>query len=90
MSPDLLVSFQDEFGGYSSRLRLNGNKMQKVGEAEEVEEDKMEFNLCTLLGIDVEAIAYRIATGQDETEIEKKATAVTSKENEINEIDTDS
>lgn len=63
MSPDLLVSFQDEFGGYSSRLRLNGNKMQKVGEEEEIEEDKMEFNLCTLLGIDVEAIAYRIAIG---------------------------
>jgi len=37
-----------------------------VGEVEELEEDKMEFNLCTLLGIDVEAIAYRIAIGEDD------------------------
>jgi len=63
--------------------------MQKVGEVEEIEEDKMEFNLCTLLGIDVEAIAYRIATGSTDTSIEKRATAVSSKD-EINEIDTES
>ena len=89
MSPDLLVSFQDEFGGYSSRLRLNGNKQQKVGEVEEMEEDKMEFNLCTLLGIDVEAIAYRIAIGEDHDNIlEKKATAVSS--SEIIDIETES
>jgi len=48
----------------------------------------MEFNLCTLLGIDVEAIAYRIAIGEENTNLEKKATAVSS--NEIIEIDTDS
>jgi hypothetical protein len=49
----------------------------------------MEFNLCTLLGIDVEAIAYRIAIGEeDDRELSKKATAVTS--NEIIEADTDS
>jgi hypothetical protein len=60
-----------------------------VGEVEEIEEDKMEFNLCTLLGIDVEAIAYRIAIGEeDDRELGKKATAVTS--NEIIEADTDS
>jgi len=47
--------------------------MQKVGEVVEIEEDKMEFNLCTLLGIDVEAIAYRIATGSTDTSIEKKS-----------------
>lgn len=63
--------------------------MQKVGEPEDNEEDKMEFNLCTLLGIDVEAIAYRIAIGEDDdTNLEKKPTAVSS--NEIIEIDTDS
>jgi hypothetical protein len=64
--------------------------MQKVGEVEEIEEDKMEFNLCTLLGIDVEAIAYRIAIGEDDPRnIEKKPTAVSSNE-KFNEIDTES
>ena len=64
--------------------------MQKVGEEEEIEEDKMEFNLCTLLGIDVEAIAYRIATGLDNTtNLEKKPTAVSSN-GKFNEIDTES
>ena len=54
-----------------------------------MEEDKMEFNLCTLLGIDVEAIAYRIAIGEDNDNIlEKKTTAVSS--SEIIEIDTES
>jgi len=59
-----------------------------VGEVEELEEDKMEFNLCTLLGIDVEAIAYRIAIGEDDNTLEKKATAVTS--SDIIEVDTES
>jgi len=39
----------------------------------------MEFNLCTLLGIDVEAIAYRIAIGEeDDRELKKKAKATTA------------
>lgn len=69
-SPDMLVSFQDEFGGYSSRLRLNNGKKQKLCEIESDLEDaqggNMELNLCTLLNIDVEAIAYRIALGLDD------------------------
>ena len=87
MSPELLVSFQDEFGGYSSRLRLNGNKMQKTGDNEEYDDEKMELNLCTLLGIDIEAIAYRIATEeQDENcegALQKKPTAVSSNDRSI-------
>ena len=60
------MSFQDEFGGYSSRLRLHSSKRQKIDETES--DDKMEsleLNLCEMLGIDVEAIAKRIAMGID-------------------------
>ena len=48
----------------------------------------MEFNLCTLLGIDIEAIAYRIAIGESDTnsEIEKKPTAVSNQDRSINEL----
>lgn len=92
-----MVSFQDEFGGYSSRLRLNNGKRQKVCEFDSELEDKgqnMELNLCELLNIDVEAIALRIAMGLDEDEdadirnqsdIQKKNTAASSHESVTNE-----
>lgn len=66
-----LISFQDEFGGYSSRLRHSGYKKGK--KEEELEEqaadgDGLEVNLCELLGIDVEAIAMQLAMEEaDET-----------------------
>ena len=65
---DLLISFQDEFGGYSSRLRLNsGGPTAKVPKAtEEAQQESVDLNLCALLGIDVDAIAYRLALGLDE------------------------
>lgn len=28
----MIVSFQDEFGGYCSRLRIDGNKKKAAGE----------------------------------------------------------
>ena len=68
-----MVSFQDEFGGYSSRLRLN-QKRQKLGESDSDDaNNNVELNLCELLGIDVEAIAIRIAMGLDEDEDEPDA-----------------
>jgi len=54
--PDYLVSFQDEFGGYSSRLRI-GQKEAKFQD----NDSSVELNLCELLGIDVEAIAMKLA-----------------------------
>lgn len=60
----MLVSFQDEFGGYSSRLRLQQND-KPCEQPEELELATggagVEMNLCELLGIDVEAIAYKLA-----------------------------
>ena len=52
--------------------------MQKLGE-DELDDEKMEFNLCSLLGIDIDAIAYRIAIGESENEIQKKPTAVSDR-----------
>lgn len=61
-----LISFQDEFGGYSSRLRNSGFKRNKKREEKENKDgDSLEVNLCELLGIDVEAIAIRIAMEGD-------------------------
>lgn len=57
-----LITFHDEFGGYSSRLRQSNSKKAKIEE----ENDNMEVNLCQLLGINVDAIALRIAMGLDE------------------------
>jgi len=45
-----VITFQDEFGGYSSRLRNVGD-----------EEEGLENNLCQLLGIDIDKIAYEVA-----------------------------
>jgi hypothetical protein len=56
-----MITFQDEFGGYSSRLR-HSNKKRVV----EKENDGLEINLCEMLGIDIEAIAKRIAMGIDD------------------------
>lgn len=57
---EMVVSFQDEFGGYSSRLRI------KQGEGKAVDEDpNVEQNLCKLLGIDVEGLALKLAQGID-------------------------
>ena len=45
-----IVSFQDEFGGYSSRLRhqKSDNKRQKLCDIEELEDTNhnLEVNLC--------------------------------------------
>lgn len=61
----MLVSFQDEFGGYSSRLRLQQtDKHLDLTEEQELANNGgtgVELNLCELLGIDVEAIAYKLA-----------------------------
>lgn len=54
-----MVCFQDEFGGYSSRLRHQKKEEVDTG---------LEVNLCSLLGINVEAIARRIAMGFDSDE----------------------
>lgn len=62
---ELLISFQDEFGGYSSRLRLNGGG-QTVAKEQKLGEDAENVDLCALLGIDVEGIAIRLALGLDE------------------------
>ena len=55
---DCLVSFQNEFGGYSSRLRIN--------QKEKPEDLDLDLNLCELLGIDVEGIALKLALEDDE------------------------
>ena len=61
---ELLISFQDEFGGYSSRLRLTGGG-QTVAKEQKLGEDAENVDLCALLGIDVEGIAIRLALGLD-------------------------
>ena len=82
-----LLSFQDEFGGYSSRLRHQlQNKKQK--QKQEEKDEGLEINLCEMLGIDVEGIALRIAMGleeddQDNTDIEKRPTAASLTQNDI-------
>ena len=45
-----VITFQDEFGGYSSRLRNVGD-----------EDEGLENNLCKLLGIDIDKIALKVA-----------------------------
>ena len=58
----MIVSFQDEFGGYSSRLRIkHGDKSGPV----EGDDVNVEQNLCELLGIDVEDLALKLAQGID-------------------------
>ena len=52
-----VVSFQDEFGGYSSRLRVKGE--------EEIAGENVELSLCDLLGIDVDKLALMIVQGKD-------------------------
>lgn len=55
-----MITFQDEFGGYSSRLRHSKQKKDI-----DTSNNGLETNLCELLGIDVEAIAMRIAMGHE-------------------------
>jgi hypothetical protein len=73
---EMIVSFQDEFGGYCSRLRIDGNKKKNgadagdkpVQDVEMQEEDggaNIDVNLCKLLNIDVDKIALKIAMGED-------------------------
>lgn len=54
---ELLFPSTDEFGGYSSRLRVTDNATQIV---EEKEEAHFEQSLCSLLGIDIEKKALEI------------------------------
>jgi hypothetical protein len=64
----MLVSFQDEFGGYSSRLRLHqsDNIHEIIEEEEQANGANEELNLCELLGIDVDKIAYELAIGNSD------------------------
>ena len=62
----------DEFGGYSSRLRLqqlvvgagnaeNINQSSQTSTCPSFADPNLEFNLCDLLGIDIDAKALKIA-----------------------------
>ena len=67
---DMIVSFQDEFGGYCSRLRIDGQKKKEkeLVDVEMQDEDggpNIDVNLCKLLNIDVDKIALMIAMGED-------------------------
>ena len=59
----MLVCFQDEFGGYSSRLRIQKNG-QPSEEAIDECENNVDLNLCKLLGIDVDKLAYNLAINE--------------------------
>lgn len=70
----MIVSFQDEFGGYCSRLRIDSTKKRATcdkdidrQDAQMQDEDgpNIDINLCKLLNIDVDKIALRIAMGED-------------------------
>ena len=63
---EMIVSFQDEFGGYSSRLRINSSKKNEIRKQnskdlkmkdEAFDAPNVEVNLCELLNIDVDKIA---------------------------------
>lgn len=69
---EMIVSFQDEFGGYSSRLRIDSKKratcdkdIEDVPMQDEEGGPNVDINLCQLLNIDVDKIALRIALGED-------------------------
>ena len=81
----MIVSFQDEFGGYSSRLRIDHAKKrttcEKAAKEADMQDDEagpsVDVNLCQLLNIEFDKIALRIALGEDpwadEDEEEEKA-----------------
>ena len=48
----------------------------------------MEFNLCSLLGLDIDAIAYRIAVGETDNDfkIQKRSTAVSIHDKYLNDL----
>lgn len=84
---EMIVSFQDEFGGYSSRLRINSSNKQQikkqVQELKDEEGPNVEINLCELLNIDVDKIALQIALGEDpwaDREYEDDVTEANNKE----------
>lgn len=84
---EMLVSFQDEFGGYSSRLRINSSNKQQIKqqiqELKDEEGPNVEINLCELLNIDVDKIALQIALGEDpwaEREYKDDVTEANNKE----------
>ncbi|CDW88553.1 UNKNOWN [Stylonychia lemnae] len=54
---EFLIPSTDEFGGYSSRLRLHE---VLINQNEREEQANLEQNLCKLLGIDIEAMALAI------------------------------
>lgn len=67
---EMIVSFQDEFGGYSSRLRIDSTKKRATCDKniqdvqmQEEEGQNVDVNLCQLLNIDVDKIALKIAMG---------------------------
>jgi hypothetical protein len=56
---ELIIPSTDEFGGYSSRLRLSDNSSASTPEIHH-DDQMFEQNLCALLGIDIEAKALEI------------------------------
>ena len=53
---EVMLPSTDEFGGYSSRLRLQ----EVYIESKKDDNQNLESNLCQLLGIDIEAMALAI------------------------------
>eukprot|EP00347_Sterkiella_histriomuscorum_P006462 403352682 len=77
---EFLIPSTDEFGGYSSRLRLHevsnsSFSILKSGDENGLLNTQLEQNLCDLLGIDIEAMALAIVM-----EDKKKTNQTTSTE----------
>jgi hypothetical protein len=56
---ELIIPSTDEFGGYSSRLRL-ADSCSSADVESHLDDNMFEQNLCVLLGIDIEAKAQEI------------------------------
>ena len=77
-SQQIFFPSTDEFGGYSSRLRLqscqlgndesNHTSQLSTCPASQTDNSILEFNLCDLLGIDIEAKALKIAMADQKRE----------------------
>lgn len=79
------MSFQDEFGGYSSRLRLH--QADNNCDLENDMGGNVELNLCELLGIDVEGIAYKLAMSEESEEEEQMGSGSTANSSSRKNID---